>query len=95
MTSQTIDLPPILDLVAASELLDQIRECVDIPLEVDASGVTRLGTHCAQILLAASQTWEEQNVAFNLNNPSEGFLAALALIGLEPGQMGGAGKADA
>jgi len=72
MTSQTIDLPPILDLVAASELLDQIRECVDIPLEVDASGVTRLGTHCAQILLAASQTWEEQNVAFKPEQPVRG-----------------------
>ena len=95
MTHQKIDLPPTLDLVAASDLLDQIREFADIPLDVDASAVTRLGIHCTQILLAASKSWKESNVPFHLKNPSENFLSTLALLGLGPEQLGGAGATDA
>ena len=95
MTHQKITLPPILDLVAASELLDQIKELADIPLDVDASAVKRLGTHCTQILLAASRCWKEHNVPFHLKDPSVDFLSTLALLGLGPEQFGGAGTTDA
>lgn len=76
-----LELPPILDLIAAPALLEAFTIRRGRALLVDAGRVQRLGAQCLQVLLAARAAWAEDGMALRLANPSEEFIATLALLG--------------
>jgi chemotaxis protein CheX len=77
-------LPPVLDLVAAADLLAAFQNHRGHPLEVDGSDVQRLGAQCLQVLLAAQAAWAADNQTFLLGNFSDEFRATLELLGVTP-----------
>jgi chemotaxis protein CheX len=77
-----LELPPVLDLVAASALLEAFLERRGQALVVDGGGVQRLGAQCLQVLLAARAAWEADDLALEMENCSEDFLATLELLGV-------------
>src|ERR1700692_241890 len=79
-----MDLPPVLDLTAASGLLEAFLERRGQVLAVDGSGVQRLGAQCLQVLLAARVAWEEDGQTLCVENCSDDFLASLELMGVAP-----------
>jgi chemotaxis protein CheX len=79
-----LDLPPVLDLTAASGLLEAFLERRGQVLAVDGSNVQRLGAQCLQVLLAARMAWEEDGQTLCVENCSEDFLASLELMGVTP-----------
>ena len=85
--SDAIDLPPVLDLVAAPGLLESFVERRGDRLCIDASRVQRLGAQCLQILLAARNAWAEDGNALDIQNPSEDFTASLELLGTSVGGL--------
>lgn len=83
-------LPEVLDLTAAAPLAESFRSRRGAALTVDASRVSRVGTQCLQVLLAAATTWKAEGVDFRLVNPTEEFLEGGRLlgIGLDEDMMG-------
>ena len=77
-------LPAVLDLVAASTLLEEFLVRRGRALDVDAAGVQRLGGQCLQVLLAARAAWVVDDCELRLTNCSEDFLATLDLLGVAP-----------
>ncbi|MCB5945294.1 STAS domain-containing protein [Acidocella sp. KAb 2-4] len=84
---ETLDLPPVLDLVAAPGLLEAFNVRRGQDLAVDASAVQRLGAQCLQILLAARAAWAADGQELGLKAPSTEFSAALELMGASPAQL--------
>lgn len=82
--SHTLELPSILDLVAAPGLLEAFASRRGSALAVDAGGVQRLGAQCLQVLLAARAAWAADGLPLALDNMSEEFSAALELLGAHP-----------
>jgi chemotaxis protein CheX len=79
-----LELPPVLDLVAASALLEAFLERRGEPLIVDGASVQRLGAQCLQVLLAARAAWAADAQALSVENGSEEFTATLELLGVDP-----------
>jgi chemotaxis protein CheX len=79
-----LELPTILDLVAASGLHEAFVNHRGEALSVDAGGVQRLGAQCLQILLAARAAWAADGQSLLLENPSEDFASTLELLGAKP-----------
>lgn len=65
-------LPPSLDTAAAMPLRLELLARLDAgqPLELDGSGVTRVGQACLQILVGAHIAALAQGVAFRITNAS-------------------------
>ena len=82
--SHALELPPVLDLVAAPLLYETFTSRRGAALALDARAVQRLGGQCLQVLLAARAAWAADGVALALKNPSADFTAALALMGARP-----------
>ena len=82
---QTVPLPEVLDLAAASPLTDRLLAARGADLTIDASQVSRLGGQCLQVLLAAAKTWSADRAAFEISEPSHEFVEALTRFGIEPG----------
>ena len=82
-----LELPPVLDLVAASTLLEAFLENRGKALAVDGAGVQRLGAQCLQVLLAARAAWAADGQSLAVENFSEDFLAALELLGVAPDNL--------
>jgi chemotaxis protein CheX len=80
-------LPPVLDLVTASALLEAFLERRGQKLVVDGAAVQRLGGQCLQVLLAARAAWAGDHQDFYVENCSEEFAAALELLGVEPAKL--------
>jgi chemotaxis protein CheX len=82
-------LQQILDIGAAAPLQSELLRARGSPIEIDASGVERLGGLCLQVLLAAKAAWRADNQAFHIVNPSPSFVEAARLMGAadlsEPG----------
>jgi chemotaxis protein CheX len=76
-------LGEVLDLNAATPLKAAFLERRGAAVEVDASGVRRLGGLCLQVLLAAKAAWSADGQAFSVTNASESFLEALRLFGAQ------------
>ena len=76
-----LKLPPVLDLAAAEDFFDTVRERVRTGsrLSLDASGVETLTLPCIQIILAAQKSCNRMSV----NQPSNAFIAAFADLGLD------------
>ena len=84
-------LPAVLDLGAAAPLHAAFATARGAALEVDASGVERLGGLCLQVILAAQAAWAADGKAFAIINPSSGFMNAAGVMGAgETLQMGSA-----
>jgi chemotaxis protein CheX len=85
--TESLDLPPVLDLIAAPALLDNLLQRRGQSLAVDAGHVQRLGAQCLQVLLAARAAWEADGQTLRLKNPSGEFAASLELMGLSPEEL--------
>jgi chemotaxis protein CheX len=81
MTTATINLPAVLDLKAAGPLKTQIETHMGSPLDIDVSGVERMGGLCLQVLLAAAETWRAQDLPFRLINPGDSARNDVRLLG--------------
>ena len=77
----TVSLPAICDRAAArSVLVDFLDAAGETKIVVDASSVNRIGQAMLQLLVSASKT----EGGISLNAPSEAFMKAIRLAGLEP-----------
>lgn len=85
--TDVLELPAVLDLVAAHGVLEAITARRGQVLTVDAGAVQRLGAQCLQILLAARAAWAADGVELRLENPSPEFSAALELMGVVPDEL--------
>jgi len=79
-----ITLRERLDFCAAPDLKAEIIGEVGNDLQIDASGVTHMGTLCLQILIAAAQDWTRNGRKFNLTSPSDVCVTQLSLHGFSP-----------
>lgn len=82
--TDALELPAVLDLVAAHGVLETVAARRGQALTIDASAVQRLGAQCLQILLAARAAWAADGQELKLEKPSEEFSAALELMGVVP-----------
>lgn len=78
----TVDLPPHLDLTAATPLAEQLLALRGEAVVIDASAVERVGAQCLQVLLSAVVTWKADMNPLEITKPSEGFEEGLRLLGL-------------
>lgn len=75
-----ITLPPICDRSAAAALYPEFAESLGpAPLAVDAARVERIGQAMLQLLVSAARS--EGGIA--VQQPSDAFMAALRLTGLD------------
>ena len=81
MANLALQLAPTLDVGAAKELLDAIRQRANdgAPLRVDASAVAMLTLPCMQIMLAAARSHGQIAV----KNPSNEFISAFEDLGID------------
>ena len=79
-----LELAENLDLTAVAPLHQSLISARGDALIVDASQVDRVGAQCIQLLLSAKRSWDEDDVPFHIETPSETFVSALTLLGLEP-----------
>ena len=84
-TDQTPTAPIVLaeslDLTAAAPLAGALLAARGAPVSLNASGVTRLGAQCLQVLLASRQTWSIDGQPWEVVDPSPEFADAAALMG--------------
>lgn len=76
-------LDAVLDLKAADCLKTALMERRGLPLEVDASGVQRLGGLCLQVLIAAQNAWMLDGVPMIISSRSDEFAETLKLFGAD------------
>lgn len=83
--SQSLHLPPVLDLMASASLCEQLRAglLTGEPLTLDGSEVERVSTACLQVLTAAALSARSHGLAFKLRAPSTTLVDALADLGLD------------
>jgi chemotaxis protein CheX len=82
-----LELPPVLDLIAATGLLESFVGRRGQELAMDGGNVQRLGAQCLQVLLAARTAWAADGQTLLLENMSDEFSAALELIGVAPADL--------
>ena len=85
--SNALELPSILDLIAAPSLLEAFISRRGDALAVDASAVQRLGAQCLQVLLAARAAWAADGQKLLLENITDEFSATLELLGATPDDL--------
>jgi chemotaxis protein CheX len=85
--SNALELPSILDLIAAPGLLEAFISRRGTTLAVDAGGVQRLGAQCLQVLLAARAAWAADGQLLLMENLSDEFSATLELLGASPDEL--------
>lgn len=77
----TVTLPAICDRAAARSVYPDLVEAIgDAKVTVDVSAVERIGQAMLQVLVSASKT----EGGISLISPSEAFMTAIRLAGLEP-----------
>lgn len=79
-----LTLPATLDTSAAEDLFAALHKAVyrGRPVELDCSEVSRVSTHCAQILLAADLDLSRVDLTMAVCGCSEEFGTAMADFGL-------------
>jgi chemotaxis protein CheX len=80
---ETVVLDAMLDLKAADRLKAELMERRGLPLEIDASGVQRLGGLCLQVLIAAHNAWRLDGASMTISPQSPEFTEALQLFGAD------------
>ena len=76
-----IQLPDVIDVEAAAQLVGDLLAHGGRPLILDASEVRRLGGLGLQVLLSARKTWAEDGVPLTVIDPSPMFADSLELFG--------------
>ena len=81
VTKSQLKLPAVLDLAAAENFIETMRERLQLGLQLslDASGVETLTLPCIQIILAAQKSCDRMSV----DQPSNAFIAAFEDLGLD------------
>ena len=81
----TLKLPAELDLLCAEQLKTRLCDVLDETpaIKIDAVDVTRVGTSCVQILLAAARSAESDGGRLMLLNPPSVLCEAFADLGLQ------------
>ena len=74
-------LPETLDLKAAGPLRGVLMQARGAALELDASGVQRLGGLCLQVLLSAEATWATDGHSFVISAASPAFAEGARRMG--------------
>jgi chemotaxis protein CheX len=82
-TDEGVVLDAVLDLKAADRLKVALMERRGAPLEIDASGVQRLGGLCLQVLIAAQNAWRLDGVPMSISSRSDEFSETLKLFGAD------------
>ena len=77
----TVQLAETLDLKAAAPLRGMLIEARGAPVEIDASGVQRLGGLCLQLLLSAKATWATDGHPFVISAASLAFAEGARRMG--------------
>ncbi|MCM2293452.1 STAS domain-containing protein [Allorhizobium sp. BGMRC 0089] len=85
--SNELTLASVLDLNEASQLKDKLLSLRGGAVEIDASGVERMGALCAQVLVSGARTWEEDKQSFSISKASDAFTKTLQLMGLNKDQL--------
>jgi chemotaxis protein CheX len=80
--ARTLQLPEILDISRAGPLAESFRASRGAQLAVDAARVRCVGAQCAQVIMSAVATWEADDVALCLTDPSPEFRETFSLLGL-------------
>jgi chemotaxis protein CheX len=81
-SGKTLDLTAVLDLNEASALRDKLLSLRGSGLSIDASGVERIGALCAQVLMSAEKTWEQDKQPFTFSKVSDAFQKTMQLVGV-------------
>lgn len=81
----TIALPAVLDTPAAGALRQTLRDAIGSgqPIQLDASGVERIGQACLQVLAAAEAAAEESGQEFRIVGASPVFADMATLAALD------------
>ena len=79
----TITIPGELDIKAAAPLAAGLIAARGADLVLNASQVERVGAQCMQVLLSAAATWSADGVELALEEPSQAFIDAAAIAGLD------------
>ncbi|MGA1800648.1 STAS domain-containing protein [Rhizobium sp. HT1-10] len=77
-----ISLAAVLDLNEASTLRSKLLGLRGNNVVIDASGVERAGALCAQVLMAAAKTWDEDKHSLTFSKVSDSFQKTMQLIGV-------------
>ncbi|WOS63335.1 STAS domain-containing protein [Sinorhizobium fredii] len=80
---KSLKLAPVLDLNEATALHERLLSLKGSPVAIDASAVERIGTLCAQVLIAGARSWEEDRVSFTFAKVSDAFVKTTQLIGVD------------
>ncbi len=80
--ADALPLDEVLDLQAARPLADSLLARRGSDLELDGSGVSRIGGLCLQVLLSAHDTWAADGKTLSLLNPSAAFVDGLNRLGV-------------
>jgi chemotaxis protein CheX len=83
MDSKSLVLPRILDLKAATPLVESLFSLRGGELVLDASQNERLGGQCLQVLISAVTTWQADGFSLEFGKPSESFIEGLAALGVK------------
>jgi len=85
MSDETVELKleARLGIDQADELLEAVRETGDATLIIDASEVNLLGAPCLQVLLAASNSRENDPERFKIVNASTVFQENIDILGVD------------
>jgi chemotaxis protein CheX len=79
--AEPVRLAEVLDAPALEALVKTLRDRRGAPLQLDASGVRRMGGLALQVLLSARNTWAADGQALSVTDPSAPFWEALTLFG--------------
>jgi chemotaxis protein CheX len=79
----SLQLPETLDLKAAAPLRGTLLEARGAAVEIDASGVQRLGGLCLQVLLSAQATWATDGHPFVISSASTAFAEGVRRMGAQ------------
>lgn len=79
--ASTVVLSPVLDVTVVSSLRERLLALRGAVVEVDASGVERLGGLCLQVLMAARKTWAADGADLRLTGASDALVEQLAAFG--------------
>ena len=81
-SAKTLDLTAVLDLNEASALRDKLLSMRGHPLAIAPSAVERLGALCAQVLMAAERTWDQDKQSLTFAKVSDAFTKTMQLVGV-------------
>jgi chemotaxis protein CheX len=82
-SGKTLNLAAVLDLNEATALRDKLLSMRGSDIVIDASGVERVGGLCAQVLMAAEKTWDQDKQSFTFSKVSDAFEKTMQLVGVD------------